>query len=170
VTPEDVWRAKSNEELIAASLRLSDYTEVGQQVIAAELVRRRESGMMSEALSSDDASDEASTDAPGQVTAVPRGYVRRLWHGCIPLFTTFWAWGVLANVVSVVVVAAVAAAKIQLLLMIVVFLNLGYAVFVSVAIWRSAGRYSGKRIWAELARIAVAADMAKAIVNMIFSE
>jgi hypothetical protein len=159
VTPEDVWRAKSNEDLIAASHRLSDYTEVGQQVIAAELLRRRESGMMS---------GEDSTDAPEEVTPVPHGYVRRLWHGYVPLFITYWGWGVLGNVVWGVVGAFAAAARMPLLFMIVVFLNLAYAVFVSIAIWRSAGRYSGKRIWAELARISVAANMARAMVNLIF--
>jgi hypothetical protein len=86
----------------------------------------------------------------------------------VPLFITYWGWGVLANVVWGVVGAFAAAARMPLLFMIVVFLNLAYAVFVSIAIWRSAGRYSGKRIWAELARISVAANMARAMVNLIF--
>src|SRR5262245_58824785 len=40
MTPEEIWRRKSDEEVIAANKRLSEYTEVGQRIILAEMDRR----------------------------------------------------------------------------------------------------------------------------------
>ena len=33
MTPEEIWHKKSDEELLTASERLGEYTEVGQRVI-----------------------------------------------------------------------------------------------------------------------------------------
>ena len=38
---EEIWRDKSDAEVLAAAQRLEDYTEEGQQIITAELERRR---------------------------------------------------------------------------------------------------------------------------------
>jgi hypothetical protein len=38
--PRDLWRAKTDEELIEASQELSEYTEEGERIIRAELRRR----------------------------------------------------------------------------------------------------------------------------------
>ena len=40
MTPEEVWRRKSDEEVAAAAQHLDEYTEVGRQVILAEVQRR----------------------------------------------------------------------------------------------------------------------------------
>jgi hypothetical protein len=36
LTPEDVWRRKTDEQLLAASEQLADYTEEGQRAILGE--------------------------------------------------------------------------------------------------------------------------------------
>ena len=38
--PEEIWRAKSDDELLEASEDLSEYTEEGERIILAELQRR----------------------------------------------------------------------------------------------------------------------------------
>jgi len=40
MTAEEIWRAKSDEDLLLAARQLSDYTTVGQAIILAELDRR----------------------------------------------------------------------------------------------------------------------------------
>jgi hypothetical protein len=41
MTPEEVWRRKSDQEVFAAVQSLSEYTEAAQKVILAEAARRR---------------------------------------------------------------------------------------------------------------------------------
>ena len=45
MTLEDIWRQKSDEELIAAAAQLTDYTEDAQPVIQAEISKRGNKGM-----------------------------------------------------------------------------------------------------------------------------
>src|SRR5437588_583171 len=51
MTPEEIWRRKSDEELLAANVRLSEYSELGRQIIVAEMDRRglSDSGTMLDA-------------------------------------------------------------------------------------------------------------------------
>ena len=168
MTPEEVWRGKSDDELVAASRQLSDYTEVGQRVIVAELRRRQELGLISDA--SGDGDGVLADSGTESVPAVrqPSAYVVRLWRGDVPLATTYWVWGLAVNVAWLIVIVLTAATDAPMLGLIVSLLALSYAVFITVAIWRSAGRYKGKRIWAELARIAVAIGVARFVVTVLF--
>ena len=108
--------------------------------------------------------------------------IPKLWRGQYGLAATWWLFGVLGgmlvNVVSIattialtfalgVVVPplAIDAGSIAvgsafmtwgLAVMVVLWLNVGYAVVVSVGVGRAAGAYSGSRAWAWLATLAVA--------------
>jgi hypothetical protein len=166
VTPEEAWRAKSNDVLVAASRRLSDYTDVGQRVIAAELERRREAGLISDA--DFPGTHQEVPRSSGETELVPSGYLLRLWQGHIPLATTFWVWGLLGLLVWRIVIGAANAADQPALVLTVALASIAYAVFALISIWRSAGRYRGRRIWAELARIFVAANVAGLLVGLIF--
>ena len=97
-----------------------------------------------------------------------QGYLRRLWRGYVPLPITYWVWGVIANFAWVIVAALAVATDLLALMLLVLLLQLAYYVFISVAIWRSSGRYRGKRVWAELARISVAAGIAKSVASLVF--
>lgn len=59
---KDIWHRKSDEELITASQHLSDYTEETQEIIRAELQRRRD--MPEPAPTLRTAEDERSTTTP----------------------------------------------------------------------------------------------------------
>jgi hypothetical protein len=167
MTPEEIWRGKSEEELVAASNHLGEYTESGQCVIVAELQRRRESGLLSDTYAGDVRSDvDDSSSTSDGVDEAPQGLLGRLWRGDVPLRITYWVYGVLTNFVWLVFIAFATAANSPSLLLLLVALSLTYYVFIVVAIWRSAGRYAGNRIWGDLARATLALGLIRTVANL----
>ena len=75
-------------------------------------------------------------------------YLTRLWRGQIPLGMTYWVWGVLLNAFmrNLLIQGATTPYRVTYFV---------YYAFIMVAIWRSAGRYQGRRIWMMLARVSV---------------
>jgi hypothetical protein len=168
MTPEEVWRMKNDDELFAASNRLSEYTEVGQQAIVAELERRRSLGLISDIVTTDVRADTDDSDLTSRrdvdiQDGVQNGVLISLWRGDVPLWRVYWVCGVLTNFLWLVVIALAAATNIQLLEFVLVVLNVIYSLFIMVAIWRSAGRYAGNRIWGDLARVSVALGLLRAV-------
>lgn len=163
MTPEEGWRSKSDEELMAASLHLDDFSDVGQRVIAAELQRRGAPGL-SPALQSAGASDGNG----GRDTAVDvaGGPVVRLWRGDISLPITYWLWGVTVNWGLTIAMALAERAGSVTLLLLLAPAGVAYYVLISVSIWRSANRYRGNRLWAHLAQVSVAAGTASQVVGI----
>jgi hypothetical protein len=91
-----------------------------------------------------------------QVLALPA----RLWRGEIPLGRAFWEFavldGTLANLFTTIASLSLLAADAPAAIAVVVhFLPLPYNLLMVVAVWRSAARYGGPRLWADLARLAV---------------
>lgn len=169
MTPEKVWRGKSDEELVAASHRLSDYTDVGQRVIMAELQRRRELGQISEAPVRGESRPTAdSHESSIRTVGATSWYVHRLWRGCVPLAITYWLWGVLGSWVWLILITLTNLASGPGLGLVVALFGLVYSIYISVAIWRSAVRYEGRRVWSELARISIAVGIARAVVGILF--
>jgi hypothetical protein len=91
--------------------------------------------------------------------------LRRLWRGDEGLARTFWLWNVLISQISASVfggamgaIAAVLGAPI-IIVMCVGLISIW--LFLSIATWRAAGQYQGRRLWAVLARI-------DAVVGVIF--
>jgi hypothetical protein len=93
--------------------------------------------------------------------------VRRLWRGELPLATTYWVFGVLLGGVGSCLGWAVIARRLTPLflagrgygLLVLYTFVLGaslYGLFISVATWRSANRYTGPRRWQVLAKAGVA--------------
>ena len=88
------------------------------------------------------------------------GVFRRVWRGEARLWVAFWIWGVGGNMawlgLLVLVVGTTRLGTVPEPWAWPVYLaSLAWFVFVSVAIWRSAGRYEGPRVWAVLARAGV---------------
>jgi hypothetical protein len=161
---EDVWRRKTDEEVAAAARRIDDYTEEGGRVILGELERRQARGVLDVRLAESGSSD--SEDAVDPADAV--GVIRRAWLGYVSLPVTYWAlWmgGGLLIVIARAVVTTRAGAVWALPLELS---GVAYYVFTSIAVWRSANRYRGRRIWAQLAQVAVAASAARRIVRLLF--
>jgi len=88
-----------------------------------------------------------------------------LWLGHLPLEVAFWKWAVfggLAVNISTSVLFLVLVMQGQPLAAVVVgyALSVPYNIFVTVAVWRSADRFSGPRHWAVLARLVTTLSLA----------
>ena len=85
-----------------------------------------------------------------------------LWAGRVSLARTFWEYGIAWNIVVAVAVGflllgVLSAGAPVLVVAIVYLIAVPYHAFALVAVWRSAGRYAGRPIWARLARAAAVA-------------
>jgi hypothetical protein len=82
-----------------------------------------------------------------------------LWAGRLPLGTAFWLGGVAvggaANLAATAgSLGAVAAGLPAAAALAIHLLPVPYNTAVAVGVWRSAGNYQGRRLWADLARAA----------------
>jgi hypothetical protein len=83
-----------------------------------------------------------------------------LWRGEVPLARAFWEYtvlyGTLANAITTIAsLGAVSAGLSNAVALVIFLLPLPYNILMVAAVWRSAGRYRGRRLWADLARAAV---------------
>lgn len=88
--------------------------------------------------------------------------IASLWHGRVPLWKTYWLYGVLGglcvNIIFVAVISAFAQSHAPLAGLFILAAglgSLGYSILMVVAVWRSAGHYRGFFLWPLLARIIV---------------
>ncbi len=90
---------------------------------------------------------------------------RRLWRGELPLGRAFWTYAVFGGLIVNMTTSALFLV-LAMNHLIIAALIAGYAVsvpynlIVLVGVWRSAGRYQGERIHADLARIVTLGLMA----------
>lgn len=87
-------------------------------------------------------------------------WLMRLWRGEIELRRAFWdgaiIYGSLLNLATTIAAFVAFAVGWPLALAAAIFLSpLPYNLLTVLGVWRSAERYSGPEIWANLARIAV---------------
>ncbi len=85
---------------------------------------------------------------------------KELWEGRRPLREAFWwyavAYGFLLNFVTSLVFFAQFVNDAHMAWIALAFVApIPYNIFVIVAVWRSAGRYSGPKKWADLARVGI---------------
>lgn len=90
-----------------------------------------------------------------------------LWHGDTDLWKTFWLFGVIALIVIPQVIAIPAGVVgglwhipdgwFLLLSLPLVILNVAYAIFVAIAVRKSAKKHQGHRMWAYLAQATMTA-------------
>jgi len=98
-----------------------------------------------------------------------KNIIGRLWCGEVTLVKTYWLWGVLANIVLNIVVGLSPLIN-ETLVIIASAFTVVYAIFISVAIWRSATRYEGKVLWKYLAKVAVILPLLGFGVGFILSK
>jgi hypothetical protein len=159
----DLWREKTDEELLKAAARLDDYLPEGREIIRAELERR--------GLSLTDA-QTSRPDAPAVIANPHYHPIAKLWHGEYSLPIAYWIGGWVINFA----LAALAVFFLQFETVGPLFALIGlalvvtwllYAVVVQVGVWRSAGRYTGNPVWAALARAGIAMSVAMAVIRFI---
>ena len=101
------------------------------------------------------------------IPAAPSGpYLTRLWRGEVPLAETYLAWGVALGLLLFLLFRLTYGILLEIRLLLL-FLAFAHAVFISVAIWRSAGRYTGPTIWGVLARVVVVLRILRALSLLI---
>jgi len=88
----------------------------------------------------------------------------RLWKGELPLENAFWNWAVLGGLIvnassSALFLILIADDRPVLALFFGYALSVPYNVIAAVGVWRAAGRYTGERKWADLARIVTLVGM-----------
>lgn len=81
-----------------------------------------------------------------------KGFFRKLANGDFGLPKTYWIYGVLVGIVAGNILNLVEPLGPFLILM---FAYTAYSVTVLIGIWRAANRYTGRKLWAVLAKIAV---------------
>lgn len=159
---EDVWRRKTDEEVAAAARHIDDYTEEGRRVVLGELERRQARGVLDVPLAESGSSE--SEDAVDPAGAV--GVIRRAWLGYVSLPVTFWTLAMGGGLLIVIARAVVTTRAGAVWALPLELFGVAHYVFTSIAVWRSANRYRGRRIWAQLAQVAVAAGAARTIVRL----
>ncbi len=83
----------------------------------------------------------------------------KMWRGEVSLVKTFWLWGI-ATIVGLSVgmqfvflqMALAGLGRLLQLGIVIAAAGVAYQFVVSVGVWRSAGRYTGSRLWAISAR------------------
>lgn len=193
MTAEDRWRSKSDGELLDAARHSDDYSALASQSILDEIARRRTAGQWTgPAVVETPHADAAKVRDQLEAAAIEAGFhldpdadavrinqaiareaaqkgnlIVRLWRGDVPLRITYWIAGVLGGLVGTIL-ASLAILSGSLLLQLLAFVLLaGHYVFILVAIWRSAGKYAGNRLWAHLARISLVVGFVRAFVSLL---
>ena len=169
VTVDEVWRRKSDEELLAAVAALSECTVAGREAILAELQRRREAGVLDLELKRSLSAQETEGEGPRRDSNI----VVRLWRGDIPLVRTFWGfWFGGVVLLRALIFAGYSVTRTSLItwyLLAVFVAYIGHQVLTLVAIWRSAGQYPGDAPWAALARTVVVLNVFGIAIRVMLS-
>lgn len=95
--------------------------------------------------------------------------MKQLWKGEISLAKTYWVWGVLVGIPLNFGIAFFLKLGFTYFALLISCLSIIYGLFITVAIWRSAGNYEGKAILAVVARTAAASSISGFAVLIIYS-
>ncbi|MDI3511892.1 MAG: hypothetical protein PWQ61_2657 [Betaproteobacteria bacterium] len=93
------------------------------------------------------------------------GIIRQIWTGRAGLARTYWLYGVVVSFGIGFALTFVTPGSVSAKLMVLPLL--AYFIILNVGIWRSASLYEGPKVWAVLAKMAVAAWPALLIVGTI---
>jgi hypothetical protein len=89
-----------------------------------------------------------------------KNLILRLWNGDFGLPRTFWefaiGYGTLLNITTTALTFAVLAMNGPAWLALAIYLcNAPYTVFIALAVWRTAGTYTGPEHWVGAARMTI---------------
>lgn len=171
MTPEQIWRGRPDSALLDAASRLDDYFEEGQWEILSEMARRGlrmpdgglprvpERPQPAPATPAPSTVEEGVAAEPSAPVAPPSFWppgpaISALWRGEFSLAVTYWGFAQLGGLVFAVPQLGLRTLKLNGAADVLDGIALVYSVVVIVGIWRSAARYPGHRIWADLARAA----------------
>ena len=94
-----------------------------------------------------------------------KGFFKKLSDGDFGLAKTYWLYGVLVSIVgNILMQGAVLSGSIALIIVLLLVVII-YAVFQLTGVWNASNRYTGLKIWAILAKIAVILG----VLSLLFS-
>ncbi len=94
------------------------------------------------------------------------GFIKTVWRGDAGLATTYWFWGLIVGLLIAAGGFAVGSAESVFLGVLYIAFVVLYSIWVSVGVWRSAGKYQGKRVWATLARFGVIVGAVRSVFEV----
>lgn len=84
-----------------------------------------------------------------------KGFFKKLSDGDFGLAKTYWLYGVLVSIVGNILMQGAALSGSKALIIVLLLVIMVYAVFQLTGVWNASNRYTGLKIWAILAKIAV---------------
>ncbi|MEY4644748.1 MAG: hypothetical protein RLZZ596_1579 [Pseudomonadota bacterium] len=98
------------------------------------------------------------------------GLIKAVWLGDVPLVISYWIFGVLFSNASVVLFYEVANAfnSRYFLILVVLYASVCW-IWILFGVWRSAGKYKGRKAWRYLARVAVILGVFFSIPHIILA-
>jgi hypothetical protein len=96
-----------------------------------------------------------------------KGFFKKLSDGDFGLAKTYWLYGVLVSIGAQIVMAVVEMSESVALIIIILLVMFGYFVFQIIGVWNASNRYTGSKIWAVLAKIAVVLGALTLMLSLI---
>jgi len=94
-------------------------------------------------------------------------FLENLWSGNFGLAMTYWAYGVLGGIVWGVGIFTLKPDPQGTLIWFVWFIFAVYYIIVYIGIWQAATKYSGRKIWAILAKFAVIVVVLPLVITLL---
>lgn len=99
-------------------------------------------------------------------------FLGQLWRGEVALVKTYWIYGVLVSFLLNGAVLLISRNLVGItgapwLLLVFWAISILYTLFIAVAIWRSADKYPGQKVWAILAKVMVVLSVLRTLLNVV---
>jgi hypothetical protein len=142
----ETWQRKSDIDVETAVTELDQYEPPARAVILAQARLR---GLMIPA----HAASHDQAVGPGGPGIFSVTYLARVWGGEVGLAQTFWLWGVAVRTVIEATMLLVLGVDRLVSIAFFALVSLGWTVFATVAVFRSARRYRGSAGWRLAAQV-----------------
>ncbi len=96
-----------------------------------------------------------------------KGFFKKLSDGDFGLAKTYWLYGVLVGIGGKIVMTVVGMSESIALIIITMLVFTVYSVFQMIGLWNSSDRYTGSKIWAVLAKIAVVLGALTIVLSLV---
>ena len=96
-----------------------------------------------------------------------KGFFKKLSDGDFGLAKTYWLYGALVSIGAQIVMAVVGMSESVALIIIIMLALIVYSVFQMIGVWNASNRYTGSKIWAVLAKIAVVLGALTLVLSLV---
>ena len=102
------------------------------------------------------------------------GLIKLLWVGKVPLVISYWVFivfaGLLLKMANVALTGISSPSQVMVWLMVWFYsFQVVYLIFITISVWRAAGAYVGKPIYANLAKLVVGLSLFFALPQVVLA-